>query len=193
MRTPLHSPRVTVLLPVCAACLPACLPAGLIELDPLEPVIIVNFVTQTFDPAHLGEDGKPIIIESVADAKRSGVAGPCERPARGAHSRADRAAAPVDQRCVARHIRQSRSHSNVMYAARHTSASVLYAVVPSLSSARLVSSRMRLPSFRVNSTISKFAAVIQRQSPLIHVSKIAHLIVLLEQLRARMLLAAHAQ
>ena len=43
---------------------------GLIELDPHEPVIIVNFVTQTVDTNQTGPDGKPLVLEAVPDAKR---------------------------------------------------------------------------------------------------------------------------
>ena len=44
--------------------------AGLIELDPSEPVIIVNFVTQTVDLTRNGDDGKPAVLDSEPGAKR---------------------------------------------------------------------------------------------------------------------------
>ena len=44
--------------------------AGLIELDPSEPVIIVNFVTQLVSLEENGPDGKPKVLEQEPDAKR---------------------------------------------------------------------------------------------------------------------------
>lgn len=88
---------------------------GLIELDPVESVIIVRFNLVTVDTTQVGDDGKPLVVESVADAQR-----------------------------------------------------------------------MRLKTFNVNSTISKFAEAIQQQSPLIHESKIPLLEDLLTQLQERL-------
>jgi hypothetical protein len=48
----------------------SCKPPGVIELDPTEPVIIVNFLKVTVDLSQNGEDGKPLVVESQADAKR---------------------------------------------------------------------------------------------------------------------------
>ena len=43
---------------------------GLIELDPEQPTIIVNVVTQLIDPASLDSDGKPSVVSSHAEQRR---------------------------------------------------------------------------------------------------------------------------